>query len=178
MARTIRTKVYKFNELNEDAKQKAIDTFYDINVMFEWWDQEYEDAEQIGCKIKGFDIDRGSYCDLEFTESAPQVADMILENHGETCETYKTAKQFLADRDALVEKYSDGINKNQVAEDNEYEFDNECDQLEEEFRKSLSEDYLIMLRHDYEYQTSKEAIVESIIANEYEFTKDGKLFNR
>jgi len=31
MSRTIRTKVYKFNELSEDAKRKAIESFNDVN---------------------------------------------------------------------------------------------------------------------------------------------------
>ena len=32
-----------------------------------------------------------------------------------------------------------------------------------------------MLRNEYEYLTSEEAVIESIRANEYEFTEDGKL---
>ncbi|HXP48576.1 MAG TPA: hypothetical protein VN922_01415, partial [Bacteroidia bacterium] len=31
------------------------------------------------------------------------------------------------------------------------------------------------LRNDYDYLTSDEAIIETIKANEYQFTKDGKL---
>ena len=45
----------------------------------------------------------------------------------------------------------------------------------EEFLRDLEHAYLCMLRREYEYQTSAEAIRESIIANEYEFMEDGEL---
>jgi len=37
------------------------------------------------------------------------------------------------------------------------------------------EEYLSLLRQEYEYLTSKDAIVETIQANDYEFTEEGKL---
>lgn len=176
MARTIRTKVYKFNELSESAKNKVIEKFYDINVGHDWWSDVYYDAAQIGLKIKGFDIDRGNYCKGEFLISGCEVAEKIKLNHGEKCETYKTALDFLSDWQKLVEKHSDGISKDKVSEDNEYEFDQEADELEKDFLKSLCEDYRIILSNEYEYLTSEEAIIETIKANEYEFTSDGRQF--
>ena len=47
--------------------------------------------------------------------------------------------------------------------------------LENEFLQSLLEDYSIMLQNESEYLQSAEAIRETIEANEYEFTEDGKL---
>ena len=49
-------------------------------------------------------------------------------------------------------------------------------EIEGDFLNSLCGDYLIMLRNDYEYMTSKAAIIETIEANEYEFTVDGNDF--
>ena len=43
------------------------------------------------------------------------------------------------------------------------------------FLSDVERAYLGMLRREYEYHTSAEAIRETIIANEYEFTEDGKL---
>ena len=60
----------------------------------------------------------------------------------------------------------------------DYESSNNEDKLidmENEFLKSLLEDYSIMLQNEYEYLTSEEAIIETIEANEYEFTQAGKL---
>jgi len=45
--------------------------------------------------------------------------------------------------------------------DNMIELEERLMDLEADFLKSLCEDYLIMLRTDYEYQTSKEAIQET-----------------
>lgn len=174
--RTVRTKVYKFDELTAEAKNKAISQFSDINIDHDWYQFTYEDAAQIGLKITSFDIDRGNYCKGEFTDSAYKVANNIKENHGETCESYKTAIAFIAEWDALVAKYSNGIDTSKVAEDNEYEFDAQADDIEREFLKSICEDYRIILSNEYNYLTSNEAIIETIRSNEYEFTKDGKQF--
>ena len=171
--RTQTTTAYKFSELTEDAKDNAITNLRDINVNFNWWEFIYEDAKNVGIKISTFDIDQ--YCKIKFEISAYDTAKEIIEQHGETCETYKTAKQFIEDRDKLVEKYSDGKQTDRVTEENEYDFDNECDELEEEFIKSIAEDYRIILQNEYEDQTSKESIIETINANDYEFTENGEL---
>lgn len=169
--------LYSFDELSEEGKKKALENLYDINVDYEWWQYTYDDAERIGLKISEFDLDRGNYCKGKFIKDAEEVCKLIFENHGEQCETYKTAKTFEEDKAKLVVKYSDGINTDCVAEDNEYNFDNECDELEQEFLKSLCEDYRIILSKEYDYLTSKEQIIETIKSNDYTFTENGKLEN-
>ena len=49
--RTIRTKVYTFNELVVDAQQNAIEDNSNINVEHDWWILTYEDANMIGLKL-------------------------------------------------------------------------------------------------------------------------------
>jgi hypothetical protein len=39
----ITLKLYCFNELDKEAKVKALTTYRDLNVNFDWWDDEYED---------------------------------------------------------------------------------------------------------------------------------------
>lgn len=162
--RTIRTKVYQFRELSESAKQKAIESNYDINVFSDWWESVYEDAEQIGLKITGFNIDRGSYCTGELQLSAHEVAVNIIRDHGELCETHKTAEYFLDAVNEIQGKYKE-------LEGCEYE--NEMIEAEDEFLKSLLEDYRIILSKEYDYLTSEAAIIETIEANGYEFKADG-----
>jgi hypothetical protein len=174
--RTIETKVYHFSELSEEAKEKAIQAYFDINVSHEWWEFIFMDAEQIGLKITGFDLDRNKHCTGKLIHSASEVSNLILKNHGETCETYKLAENFISEWDYLVEKFSDGIDKTRVSEENEWEFDNEADELEAEFLKDLLEEYASILQKAYEYLTSEEAIQETIEANGYEFTEAGKIF--
>jgi hypothetical protein len=171
---TTRT-IYTFDELLDSAKEKAIDGLRYSNIDYEWWDQTYEDAKNIGLKIDGFGLDRDRHAKGSFIEDAIYCANKIIAEHGEMCETHKTAKAFLSDWAELVTKYSDGINTDQVAEDNEYKFDKEADELEREFLKSILEDYSIILQNDMEYLTSDEAILELIESMEYEFTEEGEL---
>jgi len=158
-------KLYKFSELSNEAKDKAIEKLWDINVEFDWWNFTYEDAEQAGLKITGFDFDRG-YCNGNFITNAEFSAKKIIEDHGENCETYKTAKQYLTELSTAK-----GIHSIADMPDEEFEHDD----LDNEFLKSLLEDYRIILKQEYEFQTSKDAIIETIEANDYEFTEDGKL---
>jgi hypothetical protein len=172
--KTIEVQIYKFSELSEVAKQKAIEKM--SYVDFDWWDSVYEDAENIGLKISGFDIDRGSYCKGDFMADAEETANKIISEHGEECETFKTAKNYILERDRLVAKYSDGKNIEIVTEYNENDFDNDCDDLDDEFLKSLCEDYRIILSKEYDYLTSDAAIIETIEANDYDFTENGEMY--
>ena len=169
------TKVYQFSELSDDAKESAIENLSDINVDYEWWDGEIEDAKTVKLELTEFDLDRNRHCKGQFIESAEDTANAILVGHGDMCETYQTAKNYLDEREALVAKYSDGKALDVVAEDNEYDFDNDCDELDSEFLKSILEDYSIMLQKQSEFLVSEEAIIETIKANEYEFDVDGNL---
>jgi hypothetical protein len=169
--RTIETKVYQFNELNDKAKQRAIDNCRYFEVEGDWWECTYDDAKRIGLKLTSFDLDRNRHTKGEFLLSAVEVAQNILNEHGETCETYKTASNFLDEHEPVFAAYMD-------EESEEYESpekEEELIELEDEFLKSLLEDYSIMLQNEYEYLTSDEAVIELIEVNEYEFTEEGKL---
>ena len=166
--RIIETKVYPFAELSDEAKQKAIENLYDINVDHEWWDGVYEDAKNIGLKITSFELDRNRNATGEFLYAANEVAQDIFKNHGESCETFKTATKFMEQWQPLFSNYMDENSEN-------YENDEELMECEEQFLNDLLEDCSVMLQKGCEYLQSAEAIKETIEANEYEFTEDGKL---
>ena len=168
--RTIEIKLYKFDELTEEQQQKAIENLRDINVDHEWWIPAYEDAEQIGLKLISFDLDRNRHANVEFIDNAYDCAHAILKNHGEGCDTYQTAKEFLEDREALESKLEPEDEINPF-----YESVSDIENRDDEFLKSILEDYSQMLQNEYEYLMSEEAIVETIKANEYEFTENGEL---
>lgn len=175
--RTITTTVeaYTFEELSEKAKEKALRKLSNINLDYQWWNDQYEDAANIGLKLTAFDLDRNKHAEGFFLfNSATKVADKIMSEHGNQCETYKTAFNFLNERDALVRKFSDGANFDIVTEENAYEFDQECDELEEQFLEDLLSDYSDILQKQYEHLYSDEAIIETIEANAYEFTEEGE----
>lgn len=167
--------VYKFHELGEEGRQKALENLYDLNVDHEWWQFPYEAAEMVEMKITEFNLDRGRYCKIEMS-NAYETACLIRDDHGSMPDAYKKAIEFIMDWDNLVVKYSDGVNLNEVSEENEGDFDEEADDLEREFRQDLEECYLSLLIGEYEYLTSEEAIIECIEANDYDFTEDGELF--
>ena len=175
--KTIEIQLFKFDELSDKAKEKALIEYYDWNVNFDWWDNVYEDAKNVGITINGFDIDRGNYCEIEFRYDEKDICQKIIMEHGENCETHKIATKFLSDYDELVKRYSDGIIKDIVSEYNEEDFDNEIIELETELHHELSEEYLSILRKEYEYLTREEAIIEALEANEIEFTINGEIYN-
>jgi len=165
--RTIRIKLYKFSELSESAKEKAIEDYrnrnYDDSSFV--WEQIQEDAKEIGLNIISLDDHKANKG--EFVSSGEDTAKLILEKHGKDCDTYKTAENFLQEWEPAKEKFE---------RENEgwyFKYENEGDEMEADFLQSLLEDYRIMYNTDIDYQNSDEYITETIEANEYEFTKDG-----
>lgn len=169
--RTIEVKIFKFNELNEKAKQNTISNLSDINIDHNWWEFIYEDAKYIGLKIMSFDLDRNRHAKGEFILNAPEVAQNILSNHGKECETYKTAESFLEVWQPIFNIYMD--EEHEQYESSEPE--EKLVEMENDFLNSLLEDYSIILQNEYEFLQSDDAIIETIEANEYEFTEDGEM---
>ena len=167
--------VFKFEELTEEQKEKALSKLREINVYHDWWDFIFQDAEEIGLKITSFDLDRNRHAKGILLNSGREVAEKIIKNHGQDCETFKTATNFLAEWDELVKKYSDGVNTDIVTEENEYDFDQEADELEEDFLQAILEDYSVILQEECDYLQSDEAIIETIDSNKYFFDEEGNL---
>ncbi len=158
----------------EDIQQKVLEIHAYINVEHDWWDHMYEDAKTVLLKIDGFDLDRNRHCTGNFIESANDTAILIFNEHGKDCETYKTAENYQSEISSLwaklpEDKAADGC------DDNEYEREKLEADIDAEFLRSLLEDYSIMLQKEYEYMTSEKAIIETIEANDYNFTEDGKI---
>lgn len=166
--------LYTFQELTPMAQDKAIENLSDINTAHNWWESTYEDAKNIGLKIDGFDIDHPNI-NGKLTVDIDECINTIFSEHGEECETYKIATTYRQDYNKLVEKFSNGVQTDKVAEGNEDEFDAEADYVEANFKTALNEEYLSILRKEYDYLTSRDAIIETIEANAYTFTEDGKL---
>jgi hypothetical protein len=170
------TKVYKFEELNKETQQKAIQNLYDINVMHDWWDFCYEDAKMLGAEINGFDLGRAQSIEVHFVDACYDIANAMKENWGENCNGVVQAIEFIEKWDKLVLDHSDGVNTDEVHEDNIDKFDEKAEEIEEEFKNKLERVFFILLRDSYDYLVGEEAIKDTIEANEYEFTEDGELF--
>ena len=166
----IKIKVYSFDELSEQAKETAIQSLFDINISHEWWDTIYDDASEMGLKITSFDLDRNRHANGVFLLSANEVAQNILNNHGEECETFQTAATFLKEWQAIFSNYMDESSDFFESQESE----EKLLELEDEFLKSLLKDYSIILQNQSEYLQSEESIIETIEANEFVFLKTGE----
>ena len=175
--RTIEIKAFQFEELDSQTQEKVIENNRTINVDSIFWYQWELDNFKHGLKIKvnEFDIYRR---EINITiEDSFDTAQGIVDFFGEESSIVCSAKTFIKDRDALVKKYGEGNDKDGYSVKEEYwsEYDEEIEYLEEEFRREIAEEILSMLTSQYEYEISDDAIKETILANEYEFTEKGKL---
>ena len=131
---------------------------------------------------------RASYVEGSFLFSALDVANKILEEHGQHTETAKTAQQCLADYKSLIayqcQMEADLFSFAGSERDWEtivgiyaeyWPGDLDTEEIDDDFLRSLCEDYRILLQREYDYLTSREAILETIELNDYEFTEDGDL---
>jgi len=192
--RTIRTKVYLFNELSKNAQQNAIEKFRNNQEVFLDFFNEYA-KEQI--EKSGFYDDVKlqyslSYCQgdgLSFScnhfdsEKLKSIfKDILGEGKEKTIELIYNDCNFVCtanngnycfasknDVDFTFENYKseyENINElvGKVLSKIESLYMDLCKDLENQGYKEI------------EYQQSDEAVKETIIANEYEFTKDGKQF--
>lgn len=85
--RTIETPVFKFDQLSDEAKKRALEKNYDWNIDHDWWDFVYEDAIMMG-EIIGISIDtrRGS------KEPAIYFSGFSSQGDGASCECSYTYK--------------------------------------------------------------------------------------
>jgi hypothetical protein len=172
--------LYSFDELTDKGKDNAVERLYDLNVDYSWWDSTCEDAARVGIEITEFDT-----CHLtiggKLTLSLPESAAAVLREHGEACGTHATATSYLeaymkAFRLWLPEQDEDSSGNHTEQEWlRDFSCEEEANELAEDYRRAILEDYLFLLRDEYECLTSRDAIVESIQANDYLFTEHGKL---
>jgi len=174
--RIIETEVYTFDELSDGAKENAINELREINVEHDWWDCTYETFRELGIRIEHFDLGRRSEIGIDLIETHHEVAINIISTFGENG-LKANAEYFIEQRDKLVKELGEGdeVAGYSVKEGNEIKFDLRVETIEEYYFNGLKRDILHWLRCEFEYLMSDEAIIDTIEANEYEFTKEGKL---
>jgi hypothetical protein len=197
------TTVYKFNELPEDIQDKVLENLYDINIDFDWWDGDLDEWKG---KLKESGFDNGDINFSVFHsqgDGASFTADLktILESrkdkypvlykywmndeidlYGDVTRTdsrngHKFTAKTRLDYDLCIDEdeYPDGFDLDTLYDTLRAQADNLEDEIED-LRQSLCEDIYSELSKEYDYLTSREAIIETIEANDYDFTEDGKIF--
>lgn len=183
--------VYKFAELSDDAKQTALDKLRDLNVDHEWWEFLYDDAKECG-RILGIDIDRiyfsgfwsqgdgacfeGSY------RYVPGAAAAIKKHAPQDAELARIARDLQnAQRPAFYTATASVKHRGHYYHSlcTSIECDAEQGTLDHDALKDALRSFMDWiyraLEKEYEYLTSDAQVIESIEANEYEFTEDGTL---
>lgn len=177
--RTIKTKVYQFSELKEEAKNKALEHYRDINTMQDDWDFPItEDWESkllalgyFGGKVlySGFGSQGDGACftceyvDLERYFKAHKIKkfkDLLAHDEEGTIKITHNARYCYATSTTVEDTFyceeADELTKLIEAEREE---------LGNKIYKEL-ESYYFELQED-------EAVIDTIEANEYEFLEDG-----
>jgi len=170
--RQVTITVYTYDELNEKSQANARNWYRAGALNYEWWEPIYEDAERIGLKIKGFDLERSTEGDL--TVDLEECIKRVLSEHGKSTETHKLAEAFdvtIRNQKQLDEQaITDGMDPDEVADD---QLDWLAEQ-EQDFVYALREEYGAMLQKEHDDLLSDEAVAEALLAGEYEFTADGR----
>jgi hypothetical protein len=157
-------KVFEFKELSDEVKKRVLNKLRDVNTDCNWWEFTYEDAATIGVDIQEFDV-YARHIIMVFDKLASDTAEAILRNHGEHCETYKLAQDYLAKNREITSEVVDDTEVCYLIEELDYDF-----------REDLSKVYFDMLKKEFEFLTSDEAIIETIEQTGIEFLPDGREF--
>ena len=195
--------LYQFSELSQKAKEKVLKKLYNINTDFEWYDSIFNDfmvkCENLGITVNYNDIsfsgfwsqgDGASFItDLIDIKKIIEVLKIEFRNDYlknlfiDYFNTYKIIR--------LQSMYSHELTVTVSYEDEFYYnlggrykrialyLENKGEEVErklELLKNSLCIKLYNDLQKEYEYLTSEEAIIESIEANDYEFTEEGEIY--
>lgn len=163
--KTIKTTVYTFDELSEEAKENARDWYREGALNYDWWDGIYDGAKMVGLKIDHFDCYRRDI-GISFTESAEHTAREI-KLRGERCSGFMLADQFLTDVMAIEPKAAEDGDPIEPDETEEY------NELCKEFLKELGQEYLFLLDKEIDWLLSDTCVDEMLRSLPYTFTENG-----
>lgn len=189
MSRIKQETVYTFDELNDAAKECARQWFRDGAFDYEWYDCVYEDATEC-LKLAGFIVDK-----IYFSGFSSQGDGACFEGSWSAANTkpVKAMKQHAPQDKALHEIAAtmreiakrDRTASMSVKHRGHYEHSG-CTEFSIDCVKEDTEDQIIQssreamdwiykqLEREYDYQNADEQVDESILANGYEFTEEGK----
>ena len=195
---TVETKVFKINELSDEAKQAAILALSDINVNYDWWDFIYEDAKTIG-KLMGINISdiyfSGSYsrgggaCFEGSYEYARGSVAAVKAYAPKDTELHRIVAELAAEQRKCFYQIRASVKQSGHRYCTDFNVDFESHTGDQNYYSEEAGTNVIELLRDYmlwiykqlgsshDHLTSEEAVVETIEANEYEFTVDGDLYN-
>ena len=163
--KTIEIKLYKYEELDKQTREKVIENYRYINVEDTfWYDFVKDDFNRLGLEIQEFDLGRGNYAKI-YIDNFEDTSNYIIEEFGDSVLIKQTAKNYLKELEEIVSNYKE-----------DEDIDREFEILEGNYQHEFEADILSYLRAEYEHQTSDEALDEFFINNDYDFTIEGKIY--
>lgn len=195
--RKIVTEVFSYDELDEKAKQNVLEDFATINVEDGYWylndlvvlDRLKAAGIGISQREMSFDIDRASYAYFDTHRGQYGEPGIWIEDHAKLANALhragvwpkKEMKKILKAIEAGEMRfaincahYGGGVGKNTLEIDDPHDWSYQtCEKIQQWIDRMMSE-LVKELRSEYDSLTSREAIEDTILANEYEFTKEGK----
>ena len=163
--KTIEIKVYKFEELDEQTKEKVIDNYRTINVEDTfWYEWIKEDFNRLGLEIQEFDLGRRNYIKI-YIDNFKDTSESILQEFGDSVGVKQTAKNYLDQYNKILSNFKE-----------DEDIEREVEILDDQYEKEYSEDILSYLRSNYEWEITDEAVINTIEANDYDFTTNGKIY--
>ena len=180
--REMNVMVYSFDELSEEAQERALNAFRWENVEYNWWEDSYGTIRTagglLGLEIGKIHFDTDSYCTFDASYEYVRGAVKAVRNEFPWADGLcKVAKDLQALQKRHFYSLSCAVTEGRSM--NHYRCfrfgeDYDCEDLGD-----ILDDFAhwawILLRGEYKYLTSDEAVKEMIEANEYEFTEEGKL---
>jgi hypothetical protein len=165
---------YSFSELNEKAKEFALNKYRELGISDYWYEDSFYQAKELGIRITGFDLDRGQSIEAEFIYEEIEVADKILDFYSSDSHIFKISENFRKERDEICDTWQ----KDENGEiENVNELDEKLDELEYQYKKDIYWELWKFLRDEYEYLFKDEFLEEFFEGNDYQFTEDGIKFN-
>ena len=192
------TIVYGFPEISKESQTNALDSLRDINVNHEWWEFVYDDVCMVA-ELLGIDIDKIYFSGFSSQGDGACFAGTYSYRKG----WKRLLKQSVGGEDlsellAIGEALQDAQKTNfydlvattsqtgyymhsgcmQVSVDSEsYRgFSREAHDIIVDTLRAFADWIYSKLEKEYRYLTSDSAVIESIGANECQFTKEGRLF--
>ena len=201
--KTIETTVYKFTELSEDAKQKAIDNVRsnEYYLDYDWYEFTYEYWMD---KNTGFDIDKiyfsGFYSQGDGAMFEGTINDNVLDliepnyRHPVYKKDWERVLKLIKHGHINIyggyqhsghyyhEKCYTGGADYEIVGNHVSNLENITDILDDiiseidELYEDTCREIYFSLEKEYDYLMSDEAIEEHLICNDYDFTEDGEQY--
>jgi hypothetical protein len=186
----------KFNELNDEQKEKVIENNRDINTDYEWWQFTKEDFHAQLDILGFYDVESyfsgfwsqgdgasftGKFSYPENEKEIETILKNLIDNYNYKDDKLDYAKNIL--RNAMIEKKKDIDDDYYPCELEIYSRSNYCHSNTMQLLNNdndcflencrwLADEYYKTLDDEYYYLVSDEAITETLIINDYEFDID------